>query len=117
MTTPGLTDFKNLLPRTAKVLLALSENPILQSFTFVEGSALTLYLNHRLSEDIDLFSWTKSLPGDQLIRAMQKQFADDLYITSAGKEQADLRIDEVKVSFFANDWQELKKRRLLHNNL
>lgn len=117
MTIPGLTDFKNLLPATGNVLLALSENPVLQSFTFVGGSALTLYLNHRLSEDIDLFTWTKTLPGDRLLRDLQRQFADELYIVSADSTQLDLRIDEVKVSFFANDWQELENRHHLHQNL
>ncbi len=49
----------NLLPDTKQVLLHLAAMPLFQNFTFVGGSALAVYLGHRLSEDIDLFTWEK----------------------------------------------------------
>ena len=63
-----------LLPKTKQVLLEVSEFGWLQQFTFVGGSGLSLYLHHRLSEDIDLFTWEKQLVEDDNISYLQPNY-------------------------------------------
>ena len=46
----------NSLPKqTQEVFIKLSELEILNDYTFVGGSAISIYLNHRKSEDFGLF--------------------------------------------------------------
>ncbi len=52
-----MNGLKMLLPDTEKVLQQLSTLTLLDNYSFVGGSALTIYLSHRYSEDIDLFTW------------------------------------------------------------
>lgn len=107
----------NLLPNTEKVLRRLATLPELQEFTFVGGSALTVYLAHRLSEDIDLFSWNKDLPSVQIQTAIQNCGFTDFRIVNLSPQQADFVIEGVKVTFFANGWDELKSRQHLFDYL
>jgi len=53
--------YNSLAQQTANVLTSLSEIPDIQNFTLVGGSALSIHLNHRISEDLDLFTWFKKL--------------------------------------------------------
>lgn len=47
----------NLLPLHQKVLITLADSPLNKNFYWTGGTALAfLYLQHRISEDIDLFS-------------------------------------------------------------
>jgi predicted nucleotidyltransferase len=39
-----------------KILLELSNHPTIEKFTLVGGTALSLQIGHRQSEDIDLFT-------------------------------------------------------------
>jgi hypothetical protein len=47
-------------PETEKLLKEFSEYKELNDFAFVGGSALSYYLKHRFSEDIDFFSFSSS---------------------------------------------------------
>ena len=61
------------LPETEKVLNILSEEEGIKDYVFVGGSALSYYLNHRLSEDIDLASPNEFLKMDKHIdKIMEK---------------------------------------------
>jgi len=53
--------YDSLAPQTANVLTFLAEIPDIQNFTLVGGSALSIHLNHRISEVLDLFTWFKKL--------------------------------------------------------
>jgi len=44
-----------LAQKTKKVLIALSKLEELSQLAFVGGSALSVYLKHRMSEDLDFF--------------------------------------------------------------
>lgn len=112
-----MKNLNNLLPNTQKVLKQLSELPEIQDFTFVGGSALALYLAHRLSEDIDLFTWYKILDISKLQSALQSKTFETVRIVNVSPEQADFVIDGVKVTFFANGWDELKNRTNIANYL
>jgi hypothetical protein len=53
---------KFLTAEAFSVYKEISLFEILSEFTFVGGSALASYLHHRLSEDLDFFTWkTKTL--------------------------------------------------------
>ena len=49
-----MVTFDYLLPKTKEVLIELSRAKDMQDYTFVGGSALSCYLQHRLSEDLEV---------------------------------------------------------------
>jgi len=84
----------------------------IKNFTLVGGSGLSYYLNHRLSEDLDFFTWESKLRKkqiDKFLRFMDKNH--EIKIINESITEIDLLIDKVKVTFFANDWNELKLNR------
>lgn len=48
---------KFLTDKTQLVFNSLAEHKIIIEFTFVGGSAIAYHLQHRLSEDLDFFTW------------------------------------------------------------
>ena len=106
-----MKELKNLLPETATVLKKLSKLSFVEDFTFVGGSALALYLNHRYSEDIDLFTYQKSIDINKINNALGTGKWNNINTLNITDIQADFIIDGVKVSFFANNWDKLKKER------
>ena len=112
-----MKDLKNLLPETASVLRKLAVSEILSDYTFVGGSALALYLNHRYSEDIDLFTWKETIDFDKINHEIKKIKSQSVNILNITKTQINLVIDGINVTFFANNWNELKNRKQLFDNL
>lgn len=115
--TAGIKNLSSLAKNTKEVLTSLSELKELQGFTFVGGSALSIYLDHRLSEDLDFFSWKDELDSEALLTNIKKRFAATLKIESISKKQLNLQIAGVRVDFFANGWAELKNNEPLLNNI
>lgn len=109
--------FSNLLPDTAQVLQLLAAMPLLERYSFVGGSALAVYLGHRKSEDIDLFTWEKELPPLEIAQELQSLGFDSIQIIDLSPRQADFVIDGVKVTFFANGWDILKNRAKILQHL
>jgi hypothetical protein len=113
------------LPETERVLNILSEEEKIKDYVFIGGSALSYYLNHRLSEDIDLACPDEFLKMDKHIdkimeRLREKGFTTDesaeLSVNSASKR--DFYVNNVKVTFFASGDDFLKnEKKLLNNNL
>jgi len=105
---------------TARIWQHLEHQPALAGFVLIGGSAITLHISHRLSEDLD-FAWTgQRLPRAQLQALRQLsaaagisfQPADDSTAVdefeNAGMELHDYQQDflvagKVKVSFFTAD--------------
>lgn len=112
-----MKELKNLLPETAKVLEKLSKSDFVKEFTFVGGSALAVYLAHRLSEDIDLFTWNNEINPVQLQDELQKLEFTQMRTVNLSAKQADFVVDGVKVTFFANGWDELKTGNILIGNI
>lgn len=104
-----MPDFKSLLPKTANCLKKLATRSELASFTFVGGSALALHLNHRLSEDLDFFTWEAALETESLLRLIAA--FPESNISNITPNQLDVTLEGVKVTFFANDWAPLKAER------
>jgi len=70
---------------------------------------LAVYLQHRLSEDKDLFTWQQEIDGQKLLSSTQTEF-QDVVVESISKKQLDVQINGVKVNWF--EWMgEIKKRR------
>ena len=106
-----------LTDNSRKVFNNLSDYEVMNDFTFVGGSAIAFYLNHRLSEDIDLFTWKEKIPVEieNLILILEKKYK--IEIVNKSRSYIDLFIDSTKVTFFANNWDSLREERkqLLHN--
>jgi predicted nucleotidyltransferase component of viral defense system len=112
-----MKELENLLPKTAEVLTKLAKFELLQKFTFVGGSALALSLAHRLSEDLDLFTWEAELELDAIFEVLNDEKFANYQLTSSSKRQVDCMLEGVKVTFFANNWAELSARSHLFDNL
>jgi predicted nucleotidyltransferase component of viral defense system len=112
-----MNDLRSLLPETEKVLTLLAGLNLLSEFTFVGGSALSVYLSHRYSEDIDLFTWNKTLNTQSILDQLNNAGFNNIRIVNLSQIQSDFFIDNVKVTFFANGWEELKQRKSITGHL
>jgi len=109
---------KFLTDNTAKLFEQLSDYELLRDFTFVGGSAVAYYLNHRLSDDLDFFSWKETLPDEteSFIKKISKK--RKIIIANRTRTYLDIFIDDIKVTLFANDWDALKENRIkILNNI
>jgi len=109
--------YNSLAPQTADVLTFLSEIPELKNFTLVGGSAISIHLHHRLSEDLDFFTWLEGLEiaqTDSLLKHISKKHSFKFLNTYSNG--LDVLIDNVKITFFSNDWEKLKDREPLYKN-
>ncbi len=71
----------------------LSEDEIIKDFILVGGTALALHIEHRLSEDLDLFTEKKYINNDKIRNTVKKIF----------KNYSVLEEDEGYIEFFANN--------------
>lgn len=105
-----MQDLKNLnclLPKTKALLLNIIDTcPFLSKYILVGGSALTLHICHRKSEDLDFFTYDEDLDFGEILEYI-KQF-DKKEILNKTDEQIDLLLDGVKVTFFNAKWSFLK---------
>lgn len=67
-------------PTTLGLLKQLQEKPYLQGFPLAGGTGLAIYLGHRKSEDIDLFS-NRNFDVARLLENLQQDFEIDLLFT------------------------------------
>lgn len=102
---------KFLTDKAYTIFDVLSEYRYLRKFTFVGGSAIAYYLKHRLSEDLDFFSWEKNLTPetDSFINLVSKKHK--ISIANRTDIYLDIFIDGIKVTFFSNNWTELREYR------
>lgn len=108
-----MQDLKNLnclLPKTKALLLEMIESCIfLDKYILVGGSALTLHLCHRKSEDLDFFTFEDNLDFGEILEYI-KRF-EKKEILNQTNEQIDLLLDGIKVTFFNAKWSFLKPIR------
>jgi hypothetical protein len=90
------------------VLTELSQAELMEDYTFVGGSALSCYLHHRLSEDLDFFSWHSSVDAERILGIFNQEY---LQIISRSAHQMDILYKGVKITFFGNKWTELERSR------
>ncbi len=114
-----MQDLKNLnclLPKTAFLLLWMIDRcKFLDKYVLVGGSALTLHLCHRKSEDLDFFTYEDSFEKKEIFEFIG-QF-DNKEVLNQTDDQMDLLLDGVKVTFFNASWGFLKPKNLEKFNL
>lgn len=107
-----MRDLKNLnclLPETKTLLIKLIKTcPFLDKYVLVGGSALTLHLCHRKSEDLDFFTYEDSLDFNEILEYVKK--FEKKEILNKIDEQIELLLDGVKVTFFNAKWSFLKPK-------
>ena len=114
-----MSDLKNLnclLPNTASLLITMiQECYFLSKYVLVGGSALTLHLCHRKSEDLDFFTYDDNFDKKEIFEYI-KQFKNK-EILNQTDEQIDLLLNGVKVTFFNASWGFLKPEIIQNFNL
>jgi predicted nucleotidyltransferase component of viral defense system len=90
-----------MIKKIKTLLKAFAEEDFINDFYFIGGSALTFYLNHRISYDIDLIS-TKKLDFNRLLALNVK--LDGRYIPDLNESM-----------FRINRGEDLKKYKMMFN--
>ncbi len=105
-----MRDLKNLdclFPKTKSLLIEMIDScTFLDKYVLVGGSALTLHLCHRKSEDLDFFTYADNFDKEEIFDFI-KRFKDK-EILNQTDEQIDLLLNGVKVTFFNAQWSFLK---------
>ena len=105
-------------PKTRQIFEQLAKEAALEKFVLIGGTALSIQIGHRLSEDLDFCLFADSMvtaPLDAMIRDLSKDHQVVLMTPSSKIAQAkingidllrqsrDYLIDGVKVTFFARN--------------
>ena len=97
---------KTIEPSTLGLLKSLQSREYLKGFNLVGGTALSLYLGHRKSIDIDLFS-NFSFDSGQLIELIQQDYPLQLYFTAPNTIKGS--IDKVNIDIIAHRYTYLNE--------
>ena len=105
-----------LLPDTKALLLEMIDScDFLNKYVLVGGSALSLHLCHRKSEDLDFFTFSDNFDKKEIFDYI-KRFKNK-EILNQSNEQIDLLINGVKVTFFNANWSFLRPHKVDRFNL
>ncbi len=100
-------NFDCLLDNTRDLLTELTETaPFLDHYSLVGGSALSLYLCHRKSEDLDFFTYGDTFDRRAILEYVQR--FNRAEVLNDNSDQLDLLLNGVKVTFFNAKWDFLK---------
>ncbi len=114
-----MSDLKNLkclLPDTEALLLKMIDTcDFLNKYALVGGSALSMHLCHRKSEDLDFFTYEDSFDKQKIFTYIQS--FKNKEILNQTDEQIDVLLDGVKVTFFNAQWGFLKPIQIKKFNL
>lgn len=108
--------FECLLDNTRCVLDELTETaPFLSQYCLVGGSALSLYLCHRKSEDLDFFTYGDTFNRREILEYLPRFQHSE--ILNDNSDQLDLLLNGVKVTFFNAKWGFLKPDKICQFNI
>lgn len=111
-----LKNLKCLLPNTKTLLLKMVDScSFLEKYVLVGGSALSMHLCHRKSEDLDFFTYEDSFNKKEIFEYIKK--FENKEILNQTDEQVDILLDGVKVTFFNAQWAFLKPMKIEKFNL
>lgn len=100
-------NFDCLLDNTRAVLDQLVDSAtFLKNYSLVGGSALSLYLCHRKSEDLDFFTYGNTFDRNEILTYIRTFKHYD--VLNDNSDQLDLLLDGVKVTFFNAGWDFLR---------
>lgn len=103
-----------LTPKTKEIFFKISKLQFLKKFTLVGGTGLAYYLEHRLSEDLDYFSWENSINKNEFDAFKNEiSLVHELKILNEYVNGIDISVEGVKLTFFANNWSILQDNRKL----
>lgn len=112
-----MKELKSLLPRAREVLTKLSNLSFMQSYVWVGGSALAVYLEHRLSEDLDFFTNSKELDKGVILNNIRSLKGFECIVMSESMTQIDIVINKVNITFFSQQWDELERKEKILNHI
>jgi predicted nucleotidyltransferase component of viral defense system len=112
----GLKNLKCLRPETADVLKIFADKAcFLANYVLAGGSALTLHICHRKSEDLYFFTFEDSFNKTEILDFLScfknRQIINDT------DEQIDLLCNNIKVTFFNAKWNFLRPLHIMTFNL
>ena len=99
MTTP--VDIDYIPENTSRVLTVLRYQKFISDFTLVGGTALSIQIRHRFSEDLDFVYDEEELNINTIKRNLNRVFPDHSIIRQNRKWQIDITISGTKVTFFS----------------
>lgn len=114
---------KGLAPQTAKIFEAVTNLECIKPYTLVGGTALSLQLGTRLSEDLDFMSWRSSKHEKREVDwpSISKELGaigtiDHMDILDMN--HVEFVVDGVKLSFYANpNYSPVSEQIQISNNL
>ncbi|MCK5916448.1 MAG: nucleotidyl transferase AbiEii/AbiGii toxin family protein [Deltaproteobacteria bacterium] len=116
-----MLDLRNsdyLLPETRKLLAELiGSATFLDKYVLVGGTALSLHLCHRKSEDLDFFTYNDNFEKKEIFDYINSNQFATVEILNQTNEQIDLLINGVKVTFFNAKWTFLTPDKIKRFNL
>ena len=111
-----LKNLKCLLPDTESLLLKMIDScTFLDKYVLVGGSALSMHLCHRKSEDLNFFTYDDSFDKSEIfnyIKTFEKK-----EIIHQSDDQIDVLLNGIKVTFFNARWSFLKPVKIQQFNL
>jgi len=97
-------------PATLELLKSLQSRDYLEGFNLVGGTALALYMGHRKSIDIDLFS-NFAFDASGLLESIQQDYPLELYNTSSNTIKGS--IEKVNIDIIAHRYPYLNVPSLI----
>lgn len=99
---------KGLAPHTAKVIEKVSQLECIKPYVLVGGTALSLQLDHRQSEDLDFMSWASKRGEKPEVNWVQiekelKTIGNIQKLEILGFDHVEFIVEDVKFSFYACD--------------
>ena len=111
----GQPNLECLLPETRQVLTKLAaEADFLSNYVIVGGSALSMRLCHRYSEDLDFFTYSDTFHKNQIIAFFRGKPHE---IVNDDRHQLDLIFQGVKLSFFNAKWDFIRPENITSLNV
>ena len=97
-------NLENISEKTGIVFAKLAEEKFLNEYTLVGGTALSLQIGHRLSEDLDFIYFGNILNSLNIKKFIEKKFKGSYKLVKQDNDhQIDFLIDDVRVTFFTTD--------------
>ncbi len=92
---------KGMPPNTLSVFDRISNSNFINQYTLIGGTALSIQIHHRLSEDLDFILDSPTLNNSLIKREMIKVFPDYRIIRDDKDYQLDFVINDCKVTFIS----------------
>ncbi|GHT13180.1 hypothetical protein FACS189426_17700 [Bacteroidia bacterium] len=104
---------RSLIEKTKKVIVSISEMKAIKPYYLVGGTALSMQLHHRLSEDLDFMRWRKFKDEKMFIdvKEIVAELIETKHVINStdflAKNHVEFYIDDgVKLSFYAPEKRE-----------